>query len=176
MKNLLLVAVVIFCVSCGKEDFNTNKPNVEKFVQQIKNGSYNNYHVGENGEKLWLRMPEFTEEHIQLLIEFSSDTTHINVYPINPISSRTPYPNGRNYGFLGECLLWTVEGIRNGMGYGSLDPYLINYAKDEKERYNGVNGNEVLKVREFYKGWWDEYQTSNWKDIDPLEGKTYNWF
>ncbi|MGQ8338523.1 DUF4943 family protein [Sunxiuqinia sp. A32] len=177
MKMLFVAIVLIFsCVSCEKEDFDINKPDVGKFVQQIKNGTYDNYYVNENGEKLWLLMPEFNEEHIQLLIEFSSDTTHIHAYPLNSLSSRTPYPIGRDYAILGECLLWSVEGIRNQMGYGSLDPYLIDDARDESERYKGINGNEVLQVRELYKDWWDEYQTSNWREINPLEGTTYRWF
>ena len=67
-------------------------------------------------------MPNFTERHIQSLIDFSKDTSHIATYPFNPISSRTSFPYGRNHCILGECLLWTVEGIKNGYGYGSLDP------------------------------------------------------
>lgn len=174
MKNLLFLTVIVFCIGCNKADFDIENPDVEKFVQQIKDGSYDNYLIGENGEKLWLLMPNFKEEHIPMLIKYSTDTTHINSFPTNPVSSRKAYPKG--YGILGECLLWTVEGIRNGTKYGSLDPYLIDNSKEEMERYTGVNGSEVLKVQELYENWWNEHQSSNWRDVNPLEKTTYAWY
>lgn len=174
MKNLFLLTAIIFSMGCNNPDYDIENPDVEKFVQQIKDGSYDNYHIGENREKLWLQMPNFTEEHIPLLIKFSTDTTHIHSFPINPVSSRSPYPIG--YGILGECLLWTVEGIRNGTKYGSLDPILIDNSKEEVEQYGGINGIEVLKVQELYENWWNEYQSSNWRDVNPLEKTKYKWF
>jgi hypothetical protein len=77
---------------------------------------------------------------------------------------------------LGECLLWTVEGIRNGYGYGSLDPFLIDTVLAESERYKGLNGDEILIVRDIYKNWWDNFKDNDWKDINPLGETSYRWF
>jgi len=171
---ILLAAAII--IGCEKGKFDIDNPKVEIFVKQLKNGTYDCYEKGENGENLWLLMPKFTPNHISSLIEFANDTTHISDFPINPISSRRPYPEGREYFILGECLLWTVEGIRNGYGYGSLDPFLINTALAESVRYRGLNGDEILIVRDIYKGWWDNYKDNNRMDKYPLEDTSYRWF
>jgi len=171
---ILLAAAII--IGCEKDKFDIDNPKVEIFVKQLKNGTYDCYEKGENSENLWLLMPKFTPNHISSLIEFAKDTTHISDFPINPISSRRPYPEGREYFILGECLLWTVEGIRNGYGYGSLDPFLINTALTESVRYRGLNGDEILIVRDIYKGWWDNFKDNNRMDNNPLEDTSYRWF
>ena len=163
-------------VGCEKDKFDIDNPDVEIFVKQLKNGTYDCYEKGETGENLWLLMPKFTPNHISSLIEFAKDTTHISDFPINPISSRRPFPEGREYFILGECLLWTVEGIRNGYRYGSLDPFLIDTALAESIRYKGLKSDEILIVREIYKDWWDNYKDSNWKDNNPLADTSYRWF
>lgn len=177
MNKLLLLAILtFFCIRCEKDEFDVNHPDVQKFVQQIKNGTYNCYEKGENGENLWLQMPKFTKNQIQSLIDFAKDTSHISNFPINPMSSRTPFPYEREYFILGECLLWTVEGIRNGTGYGSLDPYLINTALDERERYKGLKGYEIRIVRDIYQDWWKKYKDKDWKNKNPLVNTSYVWF
>lgn len=177
MKKLLFISVLtLFCMSCEKDEFDINNPDVQKFVQQIKNGTYNCYEKGEKGENLWLQMPKFTKNHIQSLIDFSKDTSHISNFPLNPISSRTPFPYGRDYLILGECLLWTVEGVRNDFGYGSLDPYLIDTALNENERFKGLKGTEILIIKDIYKDWWNSYNDKDWKNKNPLENTSYVWF
>jgi len=173
-KLLLLIILTLFCLSCEKDEFDPNNPDVEKFVQQLKNGTYDCYEKGENGENLWPLMPKFTKNHIQSLIEFSKDTSQLTNFPVNPISSRTPFPYDRQYFILGECLLWSIEGIRNGSGYGSLDPYLIDTLAIDK--YSGLNGKTILKVRDYYENWWLEYKDNDWKNKNPLEGTSYLWF
>lgn len=117
MKNLLLYIIIgLLIISCEREKFNLNNPDIKVFIQQLKNGTYKYYEKGEQGENLWLIMPNFTEHHIETLIDCSKDTSHIQDFPINPVSSLPPVPQGRDYFILGECLLWTVEGIRNGIG------------------------------------------------------------
>ena len=75
---------------------------------------------------------------------------------------------GREYCIFGECLLWwTVEGIRNDFGYGSLAPYLIDTAVIESDRFKGLRGTEILIVKDVYK---------DWKDKNPLEKTAYKWF
>ena len=173
---LIISACLFLAIGCGKDNFDLNDPDVEIFVNQLKSGKYEKYEKGNEGENLWLLMPNFSENHIQSLISFSKDTTHIVAFPINPISSRRPFPGGREYFILGECLLWTVEGIRNGAGYGSLDPFLIDTTKNESERYKGLNGNEILIVRDFYKDWWNNLKDKDWENKNPLEGTSYRWF
>lgn len=175
MKNFLIIAILtVFCTSCEKDEFDFDNPNVEKFVHQIKSGTYSSYAKGENGVNLWLIMPKFSEKHIQSLIDFSKDTTHISNFPLNPISSRNAYSFGRDYHILGECLLWTVEGIRNGSGYGSLNPCLIDATLIESEK--GLNGAEILIIKDIYKNWWNDFKEKDWVHSNPLENSTYVWF
>ena len=175
MKRITLIALLIFPIlSCEKDKFDLNNPNVEQFVQQLKNGTYIQYEKGVNGENLWLLMPKFTKDHIQSLIDFSKDTSHINNFPINPISSRTPFPDDRDYFILGECLLWTVEGVRNGRGFGSLDPYLIDTTL--MGEFKGLKGSGILIVRDSFQVWWSNLKDSDWKEKNPLDGTPYRWF
>lgn len=178
MKKLFFITLLpLLCIGCEKEKFEIDNPNVAVFVKQLKNGTYNCYEKGENGENLWLLLPTFTPNHILSLIEFAKDTSHITNFPINPISSRRPFPEGRECFILGECLLWTVEGIRNGYGYGSLDPFLIDTSLDGIERYKGLTSSEILLVREVYEQWWIDFKDNNdWQDKNPLEGTSYRWF
>ena len=177
MKKLLFITLLILlCFGCEKEKFDIDNPNVAVFVKQLKDGTYDCYEKGETGENLWLLMPKFKANHISSLIEFAKDTSHITGFPINPISSRRPFPEGREYFILGECLLWTVEGIRNGYGYGSLDPFLIDTSLDESERYKGLTSNEILLVWGIYKQWWLDYEDNEWQDKNPLEETSYTWF
>ena len=177
MSKLSFIAIlVLLCIGCEKDKFDIDNPDVEIFVKQLKDGTYDYYEKGETGENLWLLMPKFTRSHIQSLIAFAKDTSHITNFPTNPISSRRPFPEGRDYFILGECLLWTVEGIRNGYGYGSLDPFLIDTSMSESERFKGLKCIEILIVRDIYKDWWNNFKDNDWKDINPLEETSYRWF
>ncbi len=41
MRTLFLLTILsILCISCEKDEFDPNNPEVEKFVQQLKNGTY----------------------------------------------------------------------------------------------------------------------------------------
>ena len=175
MKNLFLVlTLILFCVSCQKDDFDIDNPDVEKFVQQLKENSYDQYVLGENGEKLWLKMPKFSKEHISSLLEYAKDTSQIKKFPINPISSGVPFPYDRQYIILGECLLWTVEGVRNRFIYGSLNPVLLESTSDGKHK--GLKGIGILKVRDIYIEWWTENQNDTWQEKNPLEETPYAWY
>ncbi len=176
MKKLLIISTIsLLFISCNK-DIDLNNPDVDLFVEQLKAGTYDNYEKGEKGENLWLLMPNFDGSHIAALIEKAKDTTHIADFPTNPISSRMPHPQGRDYFILGECLLWTVEGIRNGSGFGSLDPFLIDASLDEPERGRGLTGTEILIVRDLYKNWWDSFKNDDWESENPFGSSTFRWF
>ena len=177
MKRICFVFFLSILISgCTKDKFNLNKPNVNLFVQQLKNGTYNCWEKGEKGENLWLQMPAFNPGHISSLIDLAKDTSYISAFPINPVSSRRPFPEGREYFILSECLLWVVEGIRNGYGYGSLDPFLINTSLIESERIKGLKCKDILIVRDIYKEWWVNYKDNDWQFKNPLVGTSYRWF
>lgn len=177
MRKICFVIFLSFQImGCTKDKFNLNKPDVDLFVRLLKNGTYDCWEKGEKGENLWLQMPAFSPGHISALLELAKDTSHISKFPINPMSSRRPFPEGREYFILGECLLWTVEGIRNGYGYGSLDPWLIDTALAESGRFKGLKCNDILIVRDIYEEWWDNLEDTDWQFKDPLEGTSYRWF
>lgn len=176
-------------INNGITDFDVNNPDVALFVSQLKAGTYNSYKKDEFGQNLWLEMPKFTAAHIPALLEFAKDTASIYQFPLNPISSRSPYPSDRNYFILGEGLLWIVEGIRVGattastaMGlpefkFASLDPYLIKGSPFTKEVKKGLTKSEILQVRELYYNWWYGSDILEWwLRNPPLEGTDYNWF
>lgn len=178
MKNLIIFIVFLpFFISCEKDDFNIDNPDIEQFVQQIKNGTYDKYKLGENGEKLWTIMPNFKKEHIPLLIDFAKDTSLVcpcNHFPTNPISSIPPYRINDNKEciMIAEYLLWCIEGIIEERDFASLTPILINQSfKEEKRLLGGV----ILEVRELYLNWWEEYGITENTNNLPLEGTIYKW-
>ncbi len=173
MKKWILYTMIgMLFVSCKKDQFDIESPNVGVFVQMLKSETYDAYELNEKGERLWLKMPRFRQGHIASLIELSKDTTHIKSFPTNPISSRTPRPQGRDYFILGECLLWIVEALRGG---GSLDPYLIDASKEGVEKYKGVTSTEILMISDKYRQWWNSYKNGDWKGNDPLGSTSYRW-
>lgn len=177
MKKLVLfIGLIIFCSSCEKNNFDIDNPNVKIFVKQLKNGTYDKYAKNEKGENLWLIMPEFNKRHIPLLIELSQDTTHIEKFPINPLSSRLPFPGERDYFILGEGLLWIVEGIITETTYPSLDPFLIDTSRDDTERYKGLTTHEILMIQEIYTQWWNKNKHEERITEKPLENTSFRWF
>lgn len=179
MKNLIIPAVLIlFCMSCEKDDFNVDNPDIEHFVQHIKDGSYNKYELGVNGEKLWAIMPNFTKEHIHLLLKFADDTSLVcpcDHFPANPASSIPPYrmKDSEACIMVGEYLLWCVEGIIGGNTFASLTPILI--IKESNIKEERLSGEEVLEVRKIYLEWWEEYEKSSIFERLPLEETIYGW-
>ena len=153
--------------------FDVNNPDVALFVSQLKAGTYSCYRTDIYSQYLWLAMPKFTATDIPALLEYAKDTTFITHFPSNPASSRTPYPSGRSNFILGECLLWIVEGIRTNTAYPSLDPYLIDTAKNST---SGLSKSEILGVRDlYYKWWWGSSIMEWWLRTPPLNGTTYTW-
>ena len=155
--------------------FDVDNPDVALFVSQLKSDTYSCYEKDEFGQNLWLLMPKFKATHIPALLEYAKDTTFINHFPLNPVSSRTPYPVGRNKFILGECLLWIIEGIRTNVTYPSLDPYMVN--GPSKEMKTGLTKMEILEVRELYYNWWYGSTIPEWwLRTPPLNGTTYLWY
>lgn len=170
----MLLSLVIFVLSaCKKKNgFDVNDPDVDVFVSQLKNSTYNERETDEKGSPLWLKRPRFRQQHIARLIELSKDTSHIEKFPTNPISSIAPFPHGREYFILGECLLSIVEGIR---GYGTLGGYLVDTSRNIPEQLTGVTGGEVLMIGNQYQRWWNSYKDGDWKGNNPLDDTPYQW-
>lgn len=176
-KIFILVFAIFLCYSCAKENFNLENPNVDKFVLQLKNGTYNKFYNNENGEKVWALMPNFSKKHIPYLIEHAIDTSHItNIqhFPLNPNSSIGPFHGTtRNYIILGEYLLWCAQGVIIGATYPSLEPILLDTSLIEP--YTGLNGNDILKVRQLYEDWWIDSGVVDNELTNPLIGTTFRW-
>ncbi len=179
MKTIIAILTsLMLLTSCQKDDFDFNNPDVSKFVSQLKNGTYNTYHVNENGEKLWTEMPAFTMKHVPQLIEHAKDTSLIpdlSCVPVNPISSRLMWPHNRpGKVILGEYLLWCAQYAISGR-FPSLDPFLVN--SNEEKIGNGITAKEVLHVQKLYENWWLLYgEKDNPDEIQPLYGTPYHWF
>ncbi len=178
MKNLIILALfTLSCASCEKSDFNIDDPDVEQFVQQLKDGSYDKYELGENGENLWAIMPNFKKEHIPLLLHFAEDSTLVYPcihFPTNPVSSIPPFRTDDNKAsiMIGEYLLWCAEGIIENKTFASLTPILRNQNSSEDFR---LSGKEILEVRDIYQNWWEEKEHSTNSNILPLDGTLYYW-
>lgn len=174
--TLLLIFLMHFCISCEKGSFNIDNPDVDTFVEQLKNGTYNQFEVGQDGEKLWTRMPKFRKEHIPRLINLAKDTSYIspcNHFPVNPVSSIS---TSRGFGekpyiILGEYLLWCVEGIIHKGEFVSLTPMVFN-TENEGEL---INGKVILELRRVYQKWWEEHGETEPLSKNPLEGTDYQW-
>ena len=176
MKHLLFIALIgLFCFSCQGDNFNVTNPDVKKFAEQLKNGSYDEFEVDDKGSRLWTKMPEFDVKDIPALIDLSKDTSLINPidhFPVNPMSSIPPYriENGKSYIMLGEFLLWCAEGVIQDRTYPSLVPAIY---KDGNSRR--LSGKEILEIRTIYLNWWNEYGKEGELGNPPLKGTDYSW-
>ena len=94
-------------ISCQKNEFDVKNPDVDQFVSILKSGNYL--------EKVGYDLPDFSDKDIERLLFYLKDTTNLNEFPANPISSKYTNPK-----ILCECLLWTIDGIRFGTKYPSL--------------------------------------------------------
>jgi hypothetical protein len=63
-----------------------------------------------------------------------------------------------------------------GYGYGSLDPYMVDTALIESDRFKGLKCNDIMIVRDIYKEWWDSLKDDDWQSKNPLEETSYRWF
>ncbi len=180
MKQTVLIILTVFlCFGCS-DNFDLEKPDANQFVLQLKKGTYNEYHLGEKGEKLWTLFPKFSMKDIPLLLKLASDTTIVNPhghFPSNPISSIPAFrtdENGNGKGIiLAEYLLWSVETIINNGNYPSMIP-LLRQGK-EPQWSVGLSGKEVLAVREKYLNWWNDYGKNGNISVSPLSGTDYWW-
>jgi hypothetical protein len=178
MKYLIfLVVIALACTSCEKIFFDVENPDVELFVRQLKNGSYDQYEKGDNGEELWTIMPGFSREDIPALISLAEDTVQIipcDHFPVNPMNSIPPFRvrDGETYMMIGEYLLWCAEGVIRDQDFASLTPILVNadYSPDRR-----LDGDEILEARSLYQLWWKDYGESKTNVGFPLDSTQYYW-
>ena len=171
MKNL---KILIFCVSlisilgCNKNESEDLKSlDVEKYVEQLKNGEYE-----------LSDLPEFTYNDIPALLEYRNETQIITDFPHNWISSL-----GMPECSLGMYVLWTIESIR---AVAIDSEYLIGrfpsqnpIVQQKEEPFDLKSGNEIQElVSKVYYDWWEENKNKNFnefKNIDPLVETEYRW-
>jgi hypothetical protein len=163
--NLFLTIVIVLsgCLGCKKLD--TDNPNVENYVTQLKNGSYSRF-----------ELPEFVASDIPALLVYRNDTTSIKNVPANPISSFMMM-NCK----LGMIVLWTIESIRaleinseRLIGrFPSQNPILAH--RDDPSTWV-FDDDSHLSVAKAYYNWWKSNPLFKDKmQIDPLKDTKYIW-
>jgi hypothetical protein len=161
---IILCTMLILC--CKKDTFDLHNPDVDQFVKIVKDGNY--------FEEIGYELPDFTMKHIERLLYYSQDTSQIEEFPSNPLSSKYTTPK-----ILGECLLWTIDGIRFENKYPSLEPCLIDTSNlIESTGYSRISAQQLIELAKLYISWWTEYK-SNPSEIlktkNILENTTYSW-
>ncbi|MDR1880284.1 MAG: DUF4943 domain-containing protein [Tannerellaceae bacterium] len=187
MKRFLFcLSAFVVLLSCFDE-FDPKYPGVKEFVEKIKAGEYDYYEKDGWGGQGELILPRFYEEQIPELLKYTADMTRLDMFPthtlsyssVSPFSSAWSAPIERRY-ILGECLLWVVEGIRNGGSYGVGYPFLVKKGeeaqKDEESSPILLSEEEILDARERYIAWWQDNRDRDWRVVNPLDGSPYDWY
>ena len=167
---------VAFCASflltaCSDETLDYSHPDVDVFVKQLKNGKYSL--VNEAGVA---KMPQFTMDDVEELLEYAEDLSVIPAFPLATIS----YSAGGKLR-LGECILWTVETIRLGHK-ASLGCKMVHTDADNYEGIYFLTDEEVLDAAARYRRWWEsrQYPRTMWTidpcPDEPLCGSNYMWW
>lgn len=161
-----LTLCFIMTVFCSKDDFDMHDPDVDQFVRIVKDGNY--------FTEIGYELPDFTMKHINRLLYYSHDTSQIEQFPTNPISSLYTTPK-----VLNECLFWTIDGIRFQNKYRSLEPCLIDTSiLIENFGYSRLSGDQLLEVADLYENWYEEYEKDlsvGLRQKNILENANYIW-
>ncbi|NOR87952.1 MAG: hypothetical protein GQ527_10110, partial [Bacteroidales bacterium] len=108
------------------------------------------------------------------------DTTIINRYPVNPISSRSSFDC-----HVGIVALWFIETIRlteqdnstSRLKYPSITPSLMYLGNDPNEY--PTNSKELMELAyQEYEKWWKKVEHINRGEasqLDPLKGTKIFW-
>lgn len=165
---VIIVCAVMLCVaSCQKNNFKMSNPDTGRFIKMLKSGQY--------FDKIGYELPVFSLAHIPQLLTYLDDTSIISQFPTNPLSSAYTNPK-----ILNECLLWTIDGIRLGNKYPSLEPCLLDTTTySATTGYTRVQGKKLIEVAALYIKWYEEYTktpTEQFKKINILAGTPYRWY
>ena len=165
-KLYYLIFALCF-VTCNEEDNAIG--DVQKYVNSLINGKY---------ESMYL--PNFTPEHIPILLTYADDFREIPGFITNPISSYHP-PKFR----LGECILWTIESIRlkydseeEMLKFPSMVPILIKEGFGNDPASGILNEDELNEVFGYYSDWWDVNSNTDFNLFrfdDILKDTNYTW-
>jgi hypothetical protein len=165
-KAYYLIICFILTVCCSKDDFDMHDPDVDQFVRIVKDGNY--------FTEIGYELPDFTIKHINRLLYYSHDTSQIEQFPTNPISSLYTTPK-----ILNECLFWTIDGIRFQNKNRSLEPCLIDTSNlIEDFGYSRLSGYQLLEVANLYENWYNEYEKDPSEELrlkNILENTNYIW-
>lgn len=170
MKTKLLIislsVIWLMVTSCQKDEFDMKSPDVDQFVSILKSGNY--------FKKVGYELPDFTDKHIERLLVYSKDTSILNEFPNNPLSSKITNPQ-----MLNECILWTIDGIRFENKYPSHEPCLIDTSTySELTGYKRLTGEQLIEISDLYINWHDEYMknpTEKLKKKRLFENTPYKW-
>jgi len=167
--KLLVISLVILLLmgaSCKKDEFDMKNPEVDQFVSLVKSGNY--------FETVGYELPDFSEKHMERLLFYVKDTTSINEFPTNPVSSKYTNPK-----ILNECILWTIEGIRQGDKYPSLEPCLIDQSTySASTGYPRLSGKKLIEISKLYTSWFSDYQKNPSETLrkkNLFENTYYRW-
>ncbi len=170
MKRKFFILALLFALlslaSCETDDFDVKNPNVDQFVIVLKKGNY----FSEVGYQL----PDFNDKHIGNLLDYVNDTSIVNEFPTNPVSSKYTALK-----ILSECIMWTIDGIRLGNKYPSLEPCLVDTTTySELHGYARMSGQELLKISKLYINWYNEYKQNPTTELlkkNLFENTPYRW-
>lgn len=161
-----LTICFIFTVCCSKDDFDMHDPDVDQFVGIVKDGNY--------FKKIGYELPDFSMKHLNRLLYYSHDTSQIEQFPTNPLSSLYTTPK-----ILNECIFWTIDGIRFQNKYISLEPCLIDTSNlIENFGYSRLTGDQLLEVASLYENWHEEYEEDpsiEHRQMNIFENTSYTW-
>lgn len=167
--RLFIISLSLFWLmgtSCQKNEFDMKSPDVDQFVGILISGDY--------FEKVGYDLPDFTDKDIGRLLFYQNDTTRLIEFPSNPVSSKYTNPK-----ILCECLLWTIDGIRFGTKYPSLEPCLIDTSTySDLTGYPRVSGKKLIEISILYINWYNEYKknpTETLKKKNLFENTSYKW-
>lgn len=169
MKNFLVIClslIWLMATSCQKDEFDMKSPDVDQFVRILKSGNY--------FDKVGYDLPDFSEKQIERLLSYLKDTSIINEFPTHPLSSKYTNPK-----ILNECLFWTIDGIRLGNKFPSLEPCLVDTSTySDLTGYPRVSGKKLIEISNWYINWYNEYKknpTETMKKKDLFENTPYKW-
>jgi hypothetical protein len=166
MKTKLFFTILtVLSVSFGCKKLDSNNPDVESYIDQLKNGKYSPF-----------ELPEFSTSDISALLIYRNDTTTIRNVPASPISSYLMMKCK-----LGMIVLWNIESIRaveinseKLIGrFPSQNPLLA--LRDDPSVWAFDEDSHLTAAKAYYDWWKSNPLFTNKMKIDPLKDTKYVW-
>lgn len=167
MKYTLLSALLVplFILPACERD---NQSDVANYVSLLRSNQYSGFFL-----------PDFEPDDIPALLSYAGDTSTINHFPVNPISSRIYMPVK-----VGIVVLWTIESVRVSelrgdtsefQRFPSLGPAIGRKSTGE------VFPADLTRVQDsvltLYQDWWNDnsHSLSDKMQVNPLDKSVYVW-